>query len=238
MNILCDRCKKSNLPASIRYNEYDLCMDCTFRMLDILKYSGKIDRHADVLKRGSILGSLYEDRAFINISQNGKYYYPATAHYKGIVSFVSCDRCDRSNLLASIGFEKYDLCMKCNSEVLQYINATKSDITVSHPKAAVHYEDGDGDGYSSDEITRMAQHMYRPKPPADYEDDDSDKDEDSDKDKNSNIRTRMEQNMYKLKISNSGATTKMMQVISEPTKLTIGARLKLIMSKITKPFKS
>lgn len=53
---------------------------------------------------------------FENVIKHGTYYYPAERHYySGCV--VRCDRCDRTNLKASIGYHEIDLCLACASQI-------------------------------------------------------------------------------------------------------------------------
>ena len=53
---------------------------------------------------------------FENVIKHGTYYYPAERHYySGCV--VRCDRCNRTNLKASIGYHEIDLCLACASQI-------------------------------------------------------------------------------------------------------------------------
>jgi hypothetical protein len=53
---------------------------------------------------------------FENVIKHGTYYYPADRHYySGCI--VRCDRCDRTNLKASIGYHEIDLCLACASQI-------------------------------------------------------------------------------------------------------------------------
>lgn len=63
-----------------------------------------------------------------SVLKYGKFYYPATSHYNKIIIKVYCDRCYKSNLKASIGFEKKDLCLECVNEI---INNEKSKSSLS-----------------------------------------------------------------------------------------------------------
>ena len=49
-------------------------------------------------------------------SKYGTYYNPANKHYK-YKGIVNCDRCSRTNLLVCIGWEEYDLCLKCADDL-------------------------------------------------------------------------------------------------------------------------
>jgi len=50
------------------------------------------------------------------VCKYGTFYNPATAHYNNGLCVV-CDRCYRQNLNVCIGYDKYDLCMKCIEEI-------------------------------------------------------------------------------------------------------------------------
>ena len=61
-------------------------------------------------------------KSFHSIIDNGIYYYPAWKHYsKDDVNdgniFVVCDRCNRKNISACIGYKDQDLCIKCVDEL-------------------------------------------------------------------------------------------------------------------------
>lgn len=61
---------------------------------------------------------------FENCVRYGKYFYPAVAHYYP-GSIVQCDKCLRTNLRASIGYQDIDLCLSCAMHVemnMQYQN--------------------------------------------------------------------------------------------------------------------
>lgn len=48
---------------------------------------------------------------------NGIWYYPAWRHYNSLVCVV-CDRCNKSNLPACIGFDNIDLCILCVNDLI------------------------------------------------------------------------------------------------------------------------
>ena len=52
------------------------------------------------------------NNVFLNIIKNGKYYCPAWTHYDKQTSVV-CDRCGSTQLVVCIGWDKYDMCLKC-----------------------------------------------------------------------------------------------------------------------------
>ena len=57
------------------------------------------------------------------IINNGEFFYPAADHYRKIPSQVNvvCDRCHRNNLRACIGWEQWDMCLKCSDEVSEQL---------------------------------------------------------------------------------------------------------------------
>lgn len=63
------------------------------------------------------------DDLFVKICKNGRYYYPSFKHYThlGHVT-VQCDRCNRENIHSCIGFEGYDLCLRCADDITDILN--------------------------------------------------------------------------------------------------------------------
>jgi hypothetical protein len=57
------------------------------------------------------MGSI-DQEIMISICKNGTYYNPANKHYNSTGN-VMCDRCQSDPLVASIGWNNYDLCLKC-----------------------------------------------------------------------------------------------------------------------------
>lgn len=51
----------------------------------------------------------------------GIYYNPAEKHYAKECDVI-CDKCFRHNLDVSIGWETYDLCLKCAQSINKYLN--------------------------------------------------------------------------------------------------------------------
>ena len=61
---------------------------------------------------------------FFKILTQGKYYYPASSHYSQNESIsVTCDRCLTTNLKVCIGFDQYDLCLECISDLSNMKNS-------------------------------------------------------------------------------------------------------------------
>jgi hypothetical protein len=56
------------------------------------------------------------DAILSKICINGKYYNPAWSHYQE-GAIVSCDRCQRTHLNVCIGWNEYDMCLKCIDEM-------------------------------------------------------------------------------------------------------------------------
>ncbi len=65
---------------------------------------------------------------FYKVYKNGSYYYPACKHYNEEEGPVGCDRCLDENIPACIGWEKYDLCLKCASYVDEMVRCLRDDI--------------------------------------------------------------------------------------------------------------
>ena len=51
-----------------------------------------------------------------NISKFGTYYNPASNHYGKEVNVI-CDKCKKNGLNVCIGWQTFDLCLKCAEEV-------------------------------------------------------------------------------------------------------------------------
>jgi hypothetical protein len=61
------------------------------------------------------------DENIKNICLFGQYYNPAEKHY-GKECDVICDKCFRHDLDVAIGWETYDLCLKCAQSVNKSLN--------------------------------------------------------------------------------------------------------------------
>lgn len=48
----------------------------------------------------------------------GKFSHPANKRY-GNQGTVNCDFCNLANLVACIGYEQYDICLKCADDILK-----------------------------------------------------------------------------------------------------------------------
>lgn len=54
----------------------------------------------------------------IDVLKKGMYFYPAYNHY-GKQMNVKCDRCNKEDLSACIGYKDKDLCMKCVDDLTE-----------------------------------------------------------------------------------------------------------------------
>lgn len=54
----------------------------------------------------------------LTVVKKGMYFCPAYKHY-GQKTNVVCDRCNKQNLKACIGYENKDLCLKCVDSLLE-----------------------------------------------------------------------------------------------------------------------
>src|ERR1700747_421926 len=47
----------------------------------------------------------------------GTFYYPAYKHYNNPEANVECDNCGSEQLKSCVGYDKYDICMKCTDSL-------------------------------------------------------------------------------------------------------------------------
>lgn len=88
------------------------------------------------------------DSILMNIYKHGKYYNPAWNHYgQGAGVIVSCDRCHRAQLKICLGWDKYDMCLKCAEEMSFLTSRECPIVPKSHDDPRYH--------------TFMEQNMYR-----------------------------------------------------------------------------
>ena len=78
----------------------------------------------------------------LNVVKFGTFYNPASNHYANSLKVV-CDRCKHNGLITCVGWQRFDLCLKCVEEVTT-LDKTK-DVS---PKP------------SSGECTKMEQSQY------------------------------------------------------------------------------
>jgi len=58
--------------------------------------------------------------SYQNIIQNGNYFFPAWKHYGNPQLNVTCDRCNKTNLQACIGYGDRDLCLLCADNLTSF----------------------------------------------------------------------------------------------------------------------
>lgn len=87
------------------------------------------------------------------VIENGIFYYPAYEHYGNNEGNIICNFCSKSNLKCCIGYEEYDLCLKCSETIVNKQPNTELPINVMQ------------DLYRADYIpmTRMKQDSVMPK---------------------------------------------------------------------------
>jgi hypothetical protein len=99
-------------------------------------------------------GSLPMYKAVI---ERGVFYYPAGRHYGNPSASVVCDRCKRSGIPASIGFDRYDLCLPCVDTVATRLPLPSDVASLPVPREAIARMPTDP---SSTYVTLMAQSMF------------------------------------------------------------------------------
>ena len=75
------------------------------------------------------------EQIFKKIVEHGTYYFPAWKHYNNSNANVVCDKCHENNLTASIGYDKYDLCLLCANQLSHQLFAiikTKNELPQSN----------------------------------------------------------------------------------------------------------
>jgi len=72
--------------------------------------------------------------ALLEVVKKGKYFNPAFLHY-GYETCVVCDRCNRTYLMACIGYDindkGYDLCLTCVDELVRLTKQNKRSIYIN-----------------------------------------------------------------------------------------------------------
>jgi hypothetical protein len=61
----------------------------------------------------------YEQLGYFKLLENGTYYYPAWKHYNRKTN-VFCDRCNKQNLRACVGYSQFDMCLSCVDKLTKY----------------------------------------------------------------------------------------------------------------------
>lgn len=104
---------------------------------------------------------------FYDIVYFGKFYFPSWKHYGDINADVRCDRCFRTNLICSLGYRNYDLCMDCTeivcskNGILPKPGLTKMEQSIFKPSNITYMEQ---DMFKYKYITHMEQDMFRQEP--------------------------------------------------------------------------
>ena len=93
-----------------------------------------------------------------SVYKYGTYYNPASRHYgDNLATNVSCDRCHRSHLDVCIGWQTFDLCLQCMTEINRMMNrVTDCGWTKKMPSGSL-LDQGQGQL-----LTRMIQSQFSP----------------------------------------------------------------------------
>lgn len=99
---------------------------------------------------------------FQDLIKYGVYYNPASKHY-GFKGSVNCDRCHKSNIQSSIGYNNLDLCMSC-------VCSVEKQKVQDEVKSKSQYKviDTDMDMDRAQFMTNMHQLQYKPQHPKMY----------------------------------------------------------------------
>lgn len=121
------------------------------------------------------------------IIHNGSLFYPAWKHYGGPTR-VKCDRCQKSDIGASIGYRDNDLCLICVEKITQYLKQKEPQQQIPEsfkpPMSVINS--------NSSNLTLMISDMYN-----NQQNPTNIGNLLNDRNRNPFILTRMEQNMYK-----------------------------------------
>lgn len=142
----------------------------------------------------------------MEIAKKGMYFYPAYKHY-GIITNVMCDRCNKTNLKACIGYDSRDLCLKCADTLISMSSQSVNTISTNREypltlMAQTAFEDDSSNNRKLGYLTKMMQESIRPQKrtiKTKFVNKNSDIDSDSDSDSDNNMKTYMMQNMFNRK---------------------------------------
>jgi hypothetical protein len=95
-----------------------------------------------------------DNSIFLEIVEEGNFFFPAYRHYGSLPKNVRCDRCQRTNLTCCIGFSDRDLCMRC----VEIICEKNKDIIFPYPKPPLTYMMQD---MFNPPLTRMEQDIFK-----------------------------------------------------------------------------
>ena len=129
---------------------------------------------------------MLEQQNYIDIYKNGTYYNPAHKHYPKqdrSQTNVVCDRCQKTNLGSSIGWQDYDLCLECTSKVEKLAGSHLQRVTPKEDPGRLTYM------MQGQFSTRMLQSQFR----------------------DSQAMTKMEQSLYTDLIEERGQPTTNME---------------------------
>ncbi len=90
------------------------------------------------------------------ILTRGTFYFPAWKHYGNPETVVKCDRCERTELLTCVGYDRMDLCMNCVEIVARWLQRTGGVESVPRRMGPGHEPE------SHPVVTLMLQPMFRP----------------------------------------------------------------------------
>src|ERR1700747_981413 len=66
----------------------------------------------------------------------GTFYYPAYKHYNNPEANVECDNCGSEQLKSCVGYDKYDICMKCTDSLSNMFYRNLN--TLTKPTQPIH----------------------------------------------------------------------------------------------------
>ena len=95
-----------------------------------------------------------DNSIFLEIVEEGNFFFPAYRHYGSIPKNIRCDRCQRTNLTCCVGYLDRDLCMRCVEIVCE-----KNKDTPMYPKPPLTFMMQDIFGHPP--LTRMEQNMFK-----------------------------------------------------------------------------
>ena len=99
---------------------------------------------------------------FKNIVKKGVYYYPAWKHFGLIPTNVACDRCNKNNLIACIGYQDNDLCLDCVENVTKLLHKNNLPVQKTQTKFKIYKEPPNWNGIDKNFKNRtfMVQDMF------------------------------------------------------------------------------
>lgn len=95
-----------------------------------------------------------DNSIFLEIVEEGNFFFPAYRHYGSVPKNIRCDRCQRTNLTCCVGYLDRDLCMRCVEIVCE-----KNNDNLPYPKPPLTFMMQDI--FSHPPLTRMEQNMFK-----------------------------------------------------------------------------